>query len=152
MQPVKLLIYCIAFLLCALYAISVCLYDYPEKLDPMKIKLCVCSRYVPWERKTVQGMIHRGTSIFCNKKSIVNDYFILINLTIPAYNPTHNSIINTKLIEDRCDLVISVTSGRFTYEAYNQTNDRPLVAAIPPKIDILLIWSDKMLWLSLIHI
>lgn len=128
--------------LSAIYA--ACIYKYPVKLDPLKIKLCVSSRWVEWEQKTVQGMIHRGTKIFCSKTSLVNDFFILMNLTIPA----HGNLVDVKLIEDKCDILISTTSGRFTYELYNRTKviDRPLVAAIPSNIDILLIWSDKMLW------
>ena len=128
-----------------MYSMSVscdCVYQYTTEPDLKKIKLCVSSRHVSWKNDTVAGMIHERTKIFCSETSIVNDYFTLVNLTIPL----KGNIIDAKVIESSCDLVISVTSGLFTYESYHKVAIRPLVAAIPPNIDILLVWSDKMLW------
>jgi len=119
-----------------------CIYNYPSRPDPKKIRLCVSSRHVNWLNKTVKGMIHEKTTIFCNPKSTVTNYFTLINLTIPS----SGNIIDISRIEDSCDLLISVSSGRFTYDSYYKLKDLPLVAAIPTYIDILLIWSDKMRW------
>jgi len=87
-------------------------------------------------------MIHENTTVFCSKSSLVNNYFSLSDLQIPGdYNRIHVS-----LIEKSCDLLISVTNGRFTHDAYNQTKDFPLVLAIPNNTDILLTWSDKTKW------
>ena len=119
-----------------------CIYNHPHRPDPNKIRLCVSSRHVNWINKTVKGMIHEKTTIFCSPKSVVTNYFTLINLTIPS----SGNIIDISMIEDSCDLLISVSSGRFTYDSYHKLKDLPLVAAIPTYIDILLIWSDKMRW------
>ena len=127
---------------CSLLA-DCCRYKYAVKSDPAKIRLCVSSRYVPWRNETVRGMIHENTEVFCSKSSQVNKYFSLVNLTIPGVHKR----IHVSLIERSCDMLISVTNGRFTHETYNQTKDFPLVLAIPTNnTEILVIWSDKMRW------
>ena len=142
MLELRRLLSCALVILWCSILCECCRYKYLAKRDPSKIRLCVSSRYVPWKNETVRGMIHENTTVFCSRKSQVNKYFSLSDLRIPgAYKR-----IQVSLIEKSCDMVISVTNGRFTHEAYNKTKDFPLVLAVPNNTDILLTWSDKMKW------
>jgi len=89
-------------------------------------------------------MIHENTTIFCKKNSLVHNYFTLVQLSIPSLGEVHTSII-----EESCDMVISVTSGLFFHATYNNsaTKNLPLVLAYPfLNPDILVVWSNKLQW------
>jgi len=122
---------------------SDCQYRYPEKYDPARIRLCVSNRWVPWLNTSI-GMIHENTTIFCESTSLVHNYFSLVKLAIPYYGE-----IQTSIIEESCDLVISVTNGIYFHQTYNGTTSNllPLVLAYPSQNpDILVFWSNKLQW------
>ena len=133
----------IIILIFDLHLINSCQYKYPDKHDPSKIRLCVSSRWVPWLNKTI-GMVDANTTIFCNPFSLVHNYFTLVNLSIPSYN----GIVETEIIERKCDLVISVTNGVYFHETYNRSTILlPYILTYPSSnSEILLIWSNKMRW------
>jgi len=133
----------LSLLIVFVLAVATCRYEYPEKNDPSKIRLCVSNRWIPWLNTSI-GMIHENTTIFCQKRSLVHDYFTLVQLSIPSLGEVHTSII-----EESCDMVISVTSGLFFHATYNNsaTKSLPLVLAYPfLNADILLVWSNKLRW------
>jgi len=89
------------------------------------------------------GMLNENTTIFCNKNSLVHQYFSLVKLTIPS----SQGAPDVDLIEQSCDMVISVTSGIYFHETYNASTTLPLVLVYPSHYpDILLLWSDKIRW------
>jgi len=85
-----------------------------------------------------------NTSLFCSTKSVVRNYFSLVNVPIDS----QHSRIDVLLIERSCDLVISVTNGFTFYETFHSIKNKPLVLAYPSNnySDILLTWSDKLRW------
>jgi len=87
-------------------------------------------------------MIHENTTIFCDSTSLVHSYFSLVKLAIPYYGA-----IQTSIIEESCDMVISVTNGIYFHQTYNGISNLPLVLAYPSQnSDILVTWSNKAQW------
>ena len=134
-------------------AVSDCHYKFPKKINPRKVRLCSSqpSQWTgdaaPVSSQSLVGAdipVLHNTSLFCSTKSVVRNYFSLVNVPIDS----QHSRIDVLLIERSCDLVISVTDGFTFYETFHSIKNKPLVLAYPSNnySDILLTWSDKLRW------